>query len=407
MHGGSSTLLILLIILSLGLIVPELFRRFKFPFVTSLILVGAIMGPFGLGIVVSNEAVEFLGFLGFTFLMLMAGLEINTEQMGNAKAKIAILAVANGAVPFIVGFMAMTLMGYDRLSAVMVATIFVSSSVAIIVPTMRSAGMFKSTEGQVMISSILVEDVLSLVILAVLFQSAAPITNLPTVPYILLLLFSIFFLKISIPAISRFFIGKKSIFKKRNRHEDELRFVIVVLISTLILFDYLGVHAIIASFFVGVLLSGVVTTEVMYSKLHTMAYGIFVPVFFFIIGMQMDLSSIVTSSETSLFILYLTVIFLVAKIGSGYFSARAIGIDKRHARFFGVISTPQLTTTVAATYAAASAGFLDTKLVTAIIALSIITTILAPLTLTSFPSFFGIKKREIVDANLPSEIKRV
>jgi len=48
MIGIENTLLVLLLILSLGLIIPELFRKFRLPFITIIILLGAIFGPNGL-----------------------------------------------------------------------------------------------------------------------------------------------------------------------------------------------------------------------------------------------------------------------------------------------------------------------------------------------------------------------
>ena len=51
--------LILFIILFLGLIVPHLFKKLKLPLVTSLILIGAVLGPNGLNYVKHNEVIVF------------------------------------------------------------------------------------------------------------------------------------------------------------------------------------------------------------------------------------------------------------------------------------------------------------------------------------------------------------
>ena len=75
------TVLVLLIILFLGLIGPELFKRLRLPFITSLIIIGSIVGPFGFDYIHSNDIIEFFGFLGpngagkTTFLHLLVGLK--------------------------------------------------------------------------------------------------------------------------------------------------------------------------------------------------------------------------------------------------------------------------------------------------------------------------------------------
>lgn len=88
MIAAGPTIIALLIILILGLIVPDLFKRLKLPFITSIIIIGAIFGPFGLNYVQSNDIIEFFGFLGSAFLMLMAGLEVKLDQLQKLGSKI-------------------------------------------------------------------------------------------------------------------------------------------------------------------------------------------------------------------------------------------------------------------------------------------------------------------------------
>ena len=125
-----STLFVVLLILSFGLIVPELFKKLKIPFVTSLVLIGSILGPYGMNYIQSNEVISFLGFLGMTFLMLMAGLETEIGKIKKLRKKIIIMAAFNGLIPFAVGVFITQLFGYSWLTSIVVGTIFISSSVA-------------------------------------------------------------------------------------------------------------------------------------------------------------------------------------------------------------------------------------------------------------------------------------
>ena len=56
-HGG--TLLVLLVILTLGLVIPELFRKFRMPFVTIILVLGALLGPNGLNYIQFNDIISF------------------------------------------------------------------------------------------------------------------------------------------------------------------------------------------------------------------------------------------------------------------------------------------------------------------------------------------------------------
>ncbi|KPJ85189.1 hypothetical protein AMJ57_04005 [Parcubacteria bacterium SG8_24] len=379
MPYAESTLLILLPILFFGLVAPELFRRLKLPYVTSLILVGAIVGPYGLDYVRSNEVVEFFGFLGFTFLMLLAGLETDVGTLQHSKRKIATLALANGGIPFLAGALLSLAFGFGLLPSLVVGTVFISSSVAIVIPTIRSF-ILKEEDGQIMIAAVVVEDIVSLFLLAIVFQSISPITDLPLPQYFVALIISFLFIRRVVPRLARRFFSS-SASAGQTRYESQLRFVIVLTIAVLIFFSFLGVHPIVAAFLVGLLLADVVTSGEIIGKLHTLGYGLFVPVFFFIVGMEMDLGILLTPDLTSVFVGALILSFFVAKAGGGYIGARLAGLESRYASFFGIVSLPQLTTTLAAVYAASTVGIIGPRVVTAITLLSVVTTVLTPLLL--------------------------
>lgn len=385
-----NTLIILLVVLAAGLVVPELFMRLKVPYVTTLILIGAVMGPNGMGYVGQNPTIEFFGFLGFTFLMLMAGIETDIGALKKSRVGIAKMAFGNGVIPFLAGFVLCLLFGLNVTEALLVGTVFVSSSVAVIIPTIRSAGIFNKDEGRMMVAAVVVEDIASLFLMALIFQSIDPITSLPLPLYFSVLLISIVALWTLIPRVSSWFLAKGHIFN-HEAHEDQTRFVLILLIGVLIYFSYLGVHPIVAAFLVGALLSGTVTSGNIYSKLHTLGYGLFVPVFFFIAGMEMDLKVFLNFDLTNVFILSLIAVFMLAKIGGGFLGARWAGLDTGRAEFFGIVSTPQLTTTLAVTYAASSAGLIESSVTTAIIALSVITTVFAPSFLRFHTKRFGVQ----------------
>jgi len=384
MATPESTLIILLIILSLGLFIPELFRRLHLPFVTLLILAGAAFGPHGFDFIEQNEVIIFFGFLGMAFLMFMTGLETDITRLHNNKRKIITMAGMNGIIPFLVGIGIARYFGSDWITSLLIGTIFISSSVAIIVPALRSAKIFKKDIGQLILSAVLLTDLFSLILLGLILQSASPITRFPLPVYFFILMASIAALFIFVPKITRYVLHHR--FSIEEGHEKRLRFVIIILIGALIYFSWLGVHPILASFLVGLMIGGALKkdkSDKLKNKFHILGYGLFVPVFFFIVGMQMDLS-IFSSFDFSNFIMLTLIIgLIVSKVGSGFFAGKILKLTNKNSLTFGVISMTQLTTTLATTYAAFSLGLLNPLIVTSIITLSIITTFMGPL-LVSF-----------------------
>jgi len=386
-----STLIVLLVILAAGLVVPELFKRLRVPFVTSIILVGSILGPHGLNYVRHDEVIGFFGFLGMTFLMLMAGLETDLSKLKRMRYRIFLLALLNGLVPFLVGFFITRAFGYPLMVSIIMGIIFISSSVAIIYPLLKSAGLFKRNVGQLILAAILIADISSLVLLSVTLQSIAPITKLPLPFYFLTLALSILVLYLLLPRLTNY------VFKEgfsEATYEKQFRSVVVILIAVLVLFSILGVHPILAAFIVGLTLSEVVRSERLYSKFYTIGYGIFVPIFFFIVGMEMDLSIFRTFNISDVIIIAIVLGLISSKFLSGYIGGRLVRLSGHDSAIFGTASIIQLTTTLAVVYVASSLELLDSTLVTAIILLSIITTIFGPVLLRLLIGSPEIPKKE-------------
>jgi Kef-type K+ transport system membrane component KefB len=376
----SATLLVLLTILTLGLVIPELLRKFHLPFISLIILAGAVFGPNGLRYAESNETINFIGFLGMAFLMLMAGLDTDLSKITKNVRKILLMAFLNGFVPFSVGFAIVWLFGYPLLTSLLVGIVFISSSVAVIVPSLKGSKLIPADVAQLILSAVIVADVVSLLALGLVFQNVERITVLPLWLYYLVLIISIPVIVNMVPRFANFLLSGR--LSRDEGSERKLRFVIIIIIGTLAYFSILGVHPILAAFLAGLALSTVVrkdTTGLLYAKLHTLGYGMFVPVFFFIVGMEMDLLLLRDFDIGNVLMILLIFGLIIAKMVSGYAAGRIVHLGHRDSMLFGSVSIIQLTTTLAVTYAASSLGILDAQLTTSIILLSIITTLIGPI----------------------------
>lgn len=374
-----TTLLTLMLILLLGLILPELFKKLRIPFITSLIIVGAILGPNALNYVQSNEVIEFFGFLGMTFLMFMTGLETDLSKLKKMKKKIIFLVSFNGFIPFLIGLFISRFFGYGWTTSFLIGTIFISSSIAVVAPTLKSVGLFKNKFGQLFLAAVLLLDMISLVALSFILQDVSPITKLPLLQYFIIITLSILTLFFILPKLTNFILKKE--LQGKEKYERQLRFIIVIIMGVLAYFAALGVHPILAAFLVGLTLSHVVQSKLILHKFHTLGYGLFVPIFFFIVGMEVDLSILKNFDAGNLLMMSIILSLIFSKFLSGFFAAKFLKISNKFSFIFGSLTIIQITTTLAVTYAAASLGLLDNVLVTSIILMSVISTILGPLLL--------------------------
>jgi Kef-type K+ transport system membrane component KefB len=365
------------IVLFAAVFFSTVFRRFHVPWVIALILGGMAIGPHGLGIFSTNPTIDFLGQIGLVFLMFMAGLETKLSTFQSNKEKISILALVNGAVPFATGVTLGFLFNFDLVASLLLGIVFVSSSIAVILPSLESNKIFHFPIGKSIVAATILEDVASLVLFSVLLHSITPVTNLPLPLFFLLLLASLFVLRWLLPKLQWFFSSEHQGTEKL--FQQDLRSVFAILIGTVIIFEVLGLHSIIAGFFAGIVLSGSIKSDVLKDKLRTIGYGLFIPTFFVIVGAKIDLLAF-SNTDGLLFLTVAVVIgSMLSKFISGWAGGRIAGFTSTESSLFGVATMPQLSTTLAVVFTGVELGLLPEELVTVMVILSVVTVFVSPI----------------------------
>lgn len=370
------------LILVAGLFFSKLFSRLHVPWVVALILAGILVGPYGFNILAADSTIDFFAEIGLVFLMFMAGLEVRLKDLRELGGKVIKLSLLNAFLPFAVGIGISFYFNLGWVAALLVGIIFMSSSIAVVIPALSSTGLIRTGLGKSIVAATVAEDIFSLVALSVLLQVVSPVTRIPLPLFYPLLFFALFALRWLAPKIHWLFhAGKKS---GSDLFEQELRAIVTLILGSVVIFQLLGLHPIIAGFFTGFVLAESLTREVIKEKLHAIAYGIFIPVFFVAVGLKTDIGVFVHTSGAIL----LTGAIIIGSIGSkffgGWLGGRLSGFTKTESSFIGASTIPQLSTTLAAVFTAYDLSLLEKDVVTALVMLSIITTLLAPVAIRIF-----------------------
>lgn len=370
------------LVLFAGIFFSVLFKRLHLPWVVVLILGGIIIGPHALGIFEPNPTIEFIGQIGLVFLMFMAGMETKLAAFREFRGGVFGLALINSAIPFLVGIGIGFFFGYGWIVALLLGIIFVSSSIAVVIPSLEANNLLSTRLGKTVVAATIIQDVASLVMLSILLQIINPTTALPLPLFYVLLFVSLVALRWALPKLRLFFSsgvrGAKDLFQR------ELRVIFAILIGTVIAFEVLGLHPIIAGFFAGLVLSGSIKSEILREKLHTISYGLFIPTFFIIVGTKTNIGIFLESSSAILLIAVIVLGSLLSKFVSGWIGGRIVGFTSSQSLLVGASTIPQLSTTLAVVFTAAALGLLDQELVAAMIVLSTVTTFLGPLLIQVF-----------------------
>ena len=368
------TFIPLLLILLFGLLFAEFFKRIHLPFVTGLILAGLIIGPSGLNILQLDHTITFFGLIGLIFLMFLGGLEIQFDSFRQNFKEDFVIVILNSTIPFLVGLAIALQFGYSFDAALLLGLSFISSSIAIIIPTLESNGLMKSTLGKLVTSATIIQDLASLLLISLVLRDPnAPDDGMSLAVEAIILIAAIIILRFVIPRIQTWYRQNTN---EQDFFETELRFVIISLIATVVIFEILGIHAIVAGFVVGMFVGDSIN-EVITNKIRTISYGLFVPVFFVTLGVDLNLD-ILGSIETLAFTLLVVSGLFLSKTISGFIAGKILKFDDRRSLLLGVATTPQLSTTLAAVFTAKELGIFDDQITTAMVILSVFTTIASP-----------------------------
>jgi Kef-type K+ transport system membrane component KefB len=381
---GSSTpesfLAILGVLLFFGLLLPRLLKPLHLPFATSLILLGALLGPNGIGMFQPDPGLTLFGFLGATFHMLLAGTEAHALHLRLRDARTLRVVVPNALIPAFVGTAIGRGFGYGWQPSLFLGIVFLSSSIMLVFGMVGALRLSRSTTGRLMKRVSVIEDLAATVLAFVLFETLDPHPRFPLPILGGLLLSSVLILRMFLPELMAFAFDK---LEEDEGADPEVRLRLVIALMLVVIFAYsaFDVHPVIAAFLVGFALAPIPQATRLHDRLETLGYGFFIPIFLFVVGLETDLKPMAELGSASTLVLALLVGAIGSKLVGGFAGGLWAGLDRREAAFVGVASTVKLAVPLSATYAARELGILDGELFSAIVTVSVATSVFPPLVL--------------------------
>lgn len=408
-----------LALIALIAVVPAAVRRWHVPSVVAIMAVGILIGPHGLGLLgwiagaipsgvdaqALRNVVDAFGFLGLVFLMALAGAETDLRMLANEKRAVTALSVLTFALPAAAGYFVYWL--FDRghpISAWVYASLFASHSIGIVFPVIREMGLVRSRFGIAVLSSTVITDILSLVLLAVCVQlqslrmagqAAQSISLLDrldvaalgtawfTVGFLLLIALFVAAVLLLVPLLWR---AVEKILPSGD--ETKVTFFLLVVLAIVLAGEMLGVNLIVGAFVSGMAVARAPgfrkPGEDIHRKLEAIGFGLVIPFLFLSVGFHADLGVFFGLGEggdvsRSLLIAGATVLGLVgSKVLSGWLAMRLSGFGNRQGLCAGLMTVPQLSATLAAAAVALNLRLLDDTFFNAIVVLSLATTLPVP-----------------------------
>jgi Kef-type K+ transport system membrane component KefB len=287
MHGPGELLFELLIIFVSAKLLGEIFERFSLPGVLGELLAGVALGPFALAWVHPSETVHSLAEIGAIFLLFNVGLETSPQDLIRVGRRALIVAVLGVAAPFLLGWGYMTLRGDAAHEAIFVGAALVATSVGITARVLSDLGALQSQVARIILGAAVFDDILGMVLLAVVSGMAGG-ESVRWLSMGILLLEAVGF------AVFMIFLGPRLVGHVRpglgrlRTREAPLLLSLALCLLLSWASTKIGMAAIIGAFFAGLVLADFSPEWQLHTRVHAIT-ELLAPVFFFSIGSQLDL----------------------------------------------------------------------------------------------------------------------
>ena len=407
-------LLPIVILLGLAAVIPVILAicRIKFiPVLVIEILTGILLASFSSKefFVNNNELTPFMEGLytiGMGILLFLSGLDTDFTVLGKHKKGDSYLHISRLTTILLFtvilcsiggSFLFLDFMNHKVIGIIVLTIIFCSTFASIVIPLVHEEGLGDSTIGKIISSYSTKAELLSIVALSILMMVLGMTKEQkPWLLFILVIILLIVYI------FSRYL--KLNSFKKISDGivHFGVRLTIALLLGLMILCSISGVEYILGAFLAGMVIKSAKPSESNIHKLEIIGYGIFVPIFYMLVGLKigllMPIQEIFKWENLSL-ILILFGMLIVVKIPFMYLC-----------RWFNFSTVIQTTLFVACTLivviASEEFGVFTKKFMNALIIASSLTCIIPPI-LFDIPKRFGYSKKEndIRIINPTNEIK--
>jgi Kef-type K+ transport system membrane component KefB len=312
-------LISLAVLLFAAKIFAEIFNKLRLPVVLGELTAGIIMGPFAFGsipifdgkpLVILNETVLQIGEIAGIVILFIAGLEITPREFLRGGAASFTIGACGVIVPFFLGYYIFTIYGLQGLQSILVATALTATSVAITVSVLTELGKMQTKEAKIILGAAIVDDILAIAVLSVvvtMVQTGNMAPNIIDILFLILKILGIFAaLLIGAIIIIPRLLHAERLWKARGSIEG---IVTASFFGTSAIAAAVGLSPIVGAFSVGMAVAStkiIKRVEEYVDKLEI----IFAPLFFAIIGAQVNLTGV------NLDVLYLSGIIIIVAIVS-------------------------------------------------------------------------------------------
>ncbi|HAR3796660.1 TPA: cation:proton antiporter [Staphylococcus aureus] len=322
------------------------------PVVVAEILMGIVIGNSFLNIVERDSILNILSTLGFIFLMFLSGLEIDFKAFKKDKRARQRQNDDESSIPGHLN-LALTVFAFIMIISILLAYVFkwlglvddvllmviiISTiSLGVVVPTLKEMNIMRTTIGQFILLVAVLADLVTMILLTV--YGAINGQGGSTIWLIgILVVFTAISYILGVQFKRMSFLQKLM----DGTTQIGIRAVFALIILLVALAEGVGAENILGAFLAGVVVSLLNPDEEMVEKLDSFGYGFFIPIFFIMVGVDLNIPSLIKEPKLLIIIPILIVAFIISKLIPVMFIRRWFDMKTTIASAFLLTSTLSL-----------------------------------------------------------------
>lgn len=380
----------LVVVVLAAFLTPILVNRLNLnfiPVVVAEVLMGIIIGHSFLNLVEKDAMLNILSTLGFIFLMFLSGLEIDfktfrkdprtkakEEQDENKTPGHFQMAITVFALIMIISIVfAYMFKWFGLIDDVLLMVIIISTiSLGVVVPTLKEMNVMRTTIGQFILLVAVLADLITMILLTA-YGALNSQSNVPLWLTLILVVAAIIFYILGVKLKKVTFLRKLM----DGTTQIGIRAVFALILLLVALAEGVGAENILGAFLAGVIVSLLGPDEDMVEKLDSFGYGFFIPIFFIMVGVDLNIPSLIKEPSVLIIIPVLIVAFLASKIFPVMYIRR--WFDQRTTIASAFLLTSTLSLVIAAAKIAEQLGTISADISGILILSAVITCVFVPI----------------------------
>ena len=361
-------------VLCIVLFAPLIFNKLRMPHIIGMILAGLLIGPNGLNVLERDSSFELFGEVGLFYIMFLASLEINMQEMKQAKGGALLMGLAVFTIPIGLGLLAnIFILKYDNFMTSLLLASMYASYTLISYPIVARYGLSRLRCVNFVVGGTIITDTLTLFVLAIIVGVSKGEAN---VWFVLLMFVKL----LAVGAVIILFFPRIARYFFRNYNDSVIQYVFVMMLLFLGagLMKLAGMEGILGAFITGLVLNRLIPhSSPLMRRIDFVGNAIFIPFFLIGVGMMIDISVLFKGGNSLIVAAVMIIAALTGKWLASFLVSKTYRMSSGERNLMFGLSTSQAAATLAAAIVGNKYGLLNEDVLNGTILLILVTCIVS------------------------------